>query len=378
MNKICYIENNLDKLQKHFPDHPLLVREVVRSIDYLFDNDIISEFSIKNQLISIFTDYSEEEKKAVLEKYNSHFDVIFFKENKGFFKTINQQVLPLNESEEDILFIIMNLDKKCLIELKYSHYLNYKLYSILKKEENIYFYSQDLNWIVNFTTDFDIIVKEELTKFSLNPSIINQNDIPNITYIEGKTDLIYYSLLFPERQFQIEEGSHNILTIMKEINFFHKNNAIIDKDALNNEAITELKKMAIFAIEFSEIENIWLNEDLLNLFFKKSEVQEIKEKILKIFEDNLNNFLNRFKYRQDFYKKQSIPFYTEKELIYKEKEFKKDIQDRNYNKIIKIMEGKGILNKIFKDKKSLIKTLKKDKELQHKIKLLLKLGDLLQ
>lgn len=376
-NNMYYIEDIAlyGQLNNEFP---LIKRKAVLDFDELLNNTDLTESDFREEIVYDFINMNDEQRKAVTSTFsNNFFPFIFDEEKSVFYKIVKEQYIPFNEHEKDLLFIVSKLftPGKKSIFLNFSHSDNNKLYEVLKNNKNILLFSNNLNWLFNFHPYFDIYSEQ-----AVNPSI-DMNALRSrykpVCYVEGSQDKEIYSLLFPDMIFIVENGSANIIKLMrmkKASSCVNQSNiAIIDSDAYCHDAIEAMFQLGIHTIPFSELENICIHRDCLHYFFNHIEIEDLQEKIIKYAEHNFESIYARFVYRQQFYKNSSLPSYNKEQLQIKKTEFLEQIKNKNYNSIILWLDGKNVLSSLG-TKKIDIKIIKKQKSLQHTIKEILKLG----
>lgn len=361
-----------------YNEFPLIKRKATLSFDELLNNTELAESDFKEEIICDFINMDNEQKKLVTSTFSDIFFPFVFNEEKSvFYKTVKEQYIPFSEHEKDLLFIIFKLftlGKKSIF-LNFSHSENNKLYNILKSNKNILLLSNNINWLFNFHPYFNIYYQ------SSHESTIDMNNLISrykpVCYVEGIQDKEIYSLLFPSVHFIIENGSANIIELMKSkkaSSYINQPNiAILDSDAYSHDAIQTMSQLGIHTIPFSELENICIHRNCLDYFFHNVDIKYLQEKIIKYAENNFEHIYSRFVYRQEFYKNNNLPIYTTEQLQTKKTEFLGHIKNKDYDSIILWVDGKNVLMSLG-TKKININIIKKDKSLQYTIKEILKLG----
>lgn len=357
-----------------YNEFPLIKRKATLSFDDILNNKALEESDFREEVICDFNNMDNDQKKLVTSTFcNIFFPFVFDEQKSVFYKKVKEQYIPFNEHEKDLLFIISKLfiPGKKSIFLNFSHSENNRLYEISKNNKDIILLSNNINWLFNFHPYFNIY----------SESSININNLISlykpVCYVEGTQDKEIYSLLFPGVNFVVENGSSNIIELMKlkkASPYIHQANiAILDSDAYSHDAIQAMRQIGINTIPFSELENICIHHNCLPHFFGKVDIKNLKEKIIKYAENNFEHIYSRFVYRQEFYKNNDLPSYTTEQLYTKKTEFLGEIKNKDYDSIILWLDGKNVLMSLG-TKKININIIKQDKSLQNTIKEILKLG----
>lgn len=384
-----YYIKDIDRYNKDFPDYPIIKRKTPMSINDIFNNTDISEYDLREQIVCEYIKTNDLLKTDIDEIFSNYFfKIIFDNKNNSFYKIKGQQKIPLSEKEKDLLFVILSIfdNSKKSILLDFSHYINNALYEIINNsinKANINIISNDINWVLNFQKEFIFLKNKKY--LSYNEMYLDEllGDYSFIYYVEGEDDLLTYSFFYPELNFQVEGGSKHILFNMNRINSnlksIDKNKAILDSDAFSEKAISLFNEKNIHIIPFSEIENLWLSENILKNFYKDQEINMFKESFYNYTEKNFNNIIKRFTYRQELYKTMTIPFYSETDIRNKELEFKEKLKNKDYDYLLRWIDGKTIFYNLFKNTKikHFIHKLKKtdNKKIINEIRLKLNIGD---
>lgn len=201
-----------------------------------------------------------------------------------------------------------------------------------------------------------------------------------VLFIEGKEnspDMLLYSILFEDFLVIPSKDCENVINLVKA---FGKNEqlhyldsyGLIDRDRRNKEEIENLNDNNVYVLEVAEIENVLCVEEVLEFICKKMSkdtteiIKIIKAKIFKSFQENLDNqiFLhsegelryNTKKRLNTKMNKEALKSNLTKALVTedefenifleKTKLFQSVIDDRDYKKLLKIYNNKGIVKEI--------------------------------
>ena len=199
-------------------------------------------------------------------------------------------------------------------------------------------------WLKSYTSDI-------MEDWDLEP--ISDNDIPEalltkilgsrkkILFCEGKNNSLdrqIFELLFPEFTITPVASCKDVINYTRAFNKIDNKYAeaygIIDRDFRKIEQLEKLKTEKVFSYNVAEIENLFLLENFITGFadYKKEgcNIDEIKDKILKLFEDNIEQQVS-------FYVTQRINFLFNESHI-KSGKTKEDISNHysNFTSQIKI------------------------------------------
>ena len=156
-------------------------------------------------------------------------------------------------------------------------------------------------WLKSYTSDM-------LEDWDLEP--ISENDIPEallmkilgsrkkILFCEGKKNSLdrqIFELLFPKFTITPVASCKDVINYTRAFNKIDSKYAeaygIIDRDFRTREQLEKLKKEKVFSYNVAEIENLFLLEYFIAGFADYNKegcnIDEIKDKILKLFEDNI-------------------------------------------------------------------------------------------
>lgn len=223
--------------------------------------------------------------------------------------------------------IIINLSKQNIEEMP-PFYIHEFLKNHIKSNKyiSIIFISDDADWISIFDNDIKI------------------NDI---FWVEGEIDLFTYKYFIPKNEYKIARGWLNILNILKRNNKYHY--GIIDKDGFKIDIKKDFSKL--YLSKYSECENIWLSEKIINIFnshIKKFSGEIFIKDLIKLANDDKNETFERFLRRQINQKNLDLPYYNAEEIDIIFRKYEKDLFDENYEEIIKFYDNKTVFNLLLK------------------------------
>lgn len=198
-----------------------------------------------------------------------------------------------------------------------------------------------------------------------------------ILFCEGKNDgksfdLQIFSILFPKFTIKAVESCSNVINYTKAFNKImkEKNRAfgIIDRDFHPEERLIKLEKENIFNFGFSEIENLFLEENFLkdfieNFYSNDNSFEIFKEKVLEelsknkemqathfttfainyIYEESHINKSNNLEKLKENFNKFNNQIKIDEIYNNRLKELETIIQEKDYLKVIKIFNNKGLI-----------------------------------
>lgn len=321
-----------------------------KSIKEISGSETYHIYDIRDEIICRLNKLNEND-IIIIKKYWLHFFEYSFDINQSNEIFITEPPYRvLNHQERFILLVLILLQKdseKCqliFLDQHLSDFLKYKLHEYIKGKKVILF-SNDINWIFSYGLDN-----------KLQKDFFNAQKIDPVLYVEGEIDLFTFSLIYNNKQIKNGYTSSQILWMaqrqIRKINHYY-----IDKDGYCEEAIYQLTDLNIKTSDFNEIENFWITPTVLSawlsdLQFSQKEIKNIldynKENIIKKAQDNFETVFNRFKNRQNYIKKQKLPYFSEKQI---EKEYikrKEDIQNKDITLILSWLDNKNLFVNLIK------------------------------
>ena len=318
------------------------------------------------------------------------------------FNIENEQTYPihqLSEGEKVILYLTLQvlyapLDKFIIIdepEIYIHKSILSKIWDRLEQErpDCLFIYlTHDIDFVVsrNFTKVLWIRKYQHPSEWTIEPVV--SEDLPKellynlvgsrspVLFCEGEPDSIdrkIYTILFPEYTVTPVEGCHNVINYTKAFNLIpnlsQKAIGIVDRDHRPEEQITALRQDKIYPLNLSEIENVLLTPDFLNILLEKwyesATLESIKDIIFPIFNQCIDILTSefvrdylRFKFENNIIignSKENIQtslnkFYSEINIDTLYNDRKRELElictDKDYNLLIKNWNRKDLHKKI--------------------------------
>jgi ABC-type lipoprotein export system ATPase subunit len=226
-------------------------------------------------------------------------------------------------------------------------------------------------WIFNKIEDFNQIPYDLIIKI-----IGTKKTILFIEGVEGSIDFKIYSTLFPEYKIVCCSSCKTVINNCKSISenkiLCREAIGIIDNDFRTTDEIKELEKNKIYVLDYSEIENLLLSEEILTYAASKNgwgnNINIVKEAIIKHAIDTENGIVQDFigkvynkmittdkitysgNIEDAELKISKINKNNKDEFVIKLKEFINELKEvfnnKDYNLLIKKLPNKGFLSKI--------------------------------
>lgn len=349
---------------------------------YIYQQDLIKNPYTNDDYVSLplFFDFNFNDVKNNLISSKFFIDpfMLLYQEKSNEISEICFQVLGKKLLIKDSTFYLLSDDNKSSNLKNIEKLMIYTYYEISTNKRNFIIPLPSYN---NVISDY-FIFKQFLDSLPfINLSFIfSSNDIHllsifnthildhDIYWIEGEFDQFTYKFFMPEKEYKIAGNWSNIFKILEHKNKHHY--GIIDKDGF----LLENKKRLsfgeqIFFSKYSECENLWLSEDILNVFennIKSFSKKVFMEEVISLSKADKEVTMQRFINRQDKLRELGYPYNNEdivKNVINK---YYKSINENNYNYIISYYDNKTIFNLLLK--RISCKNIKMFYELMSKLK----------
>lgn len=310
-----------------------------------------------------FSYYSEAlnyESAENIEDIKDHLFSLLLLNNENQKKCINDTLKYLfNISYELIegqIYIFTN-NKYEKISQKYRVLLSILYDFLILKQKKIIIYIDPINLfnffkIKKYLTQFDV----EYIISSHNINTLSKFDYDVTTFepqiwVEGLFDVWSYNIIFNHKyKINCYGESSGIIELFLTNHDNSKDLAIIDGDGWSKFNKEYMLKFNIFSHPYSEIENFWIQPDILNAWMTDLNIEDkqtilIKneENILNKANTNMDNVLNRYRNRQSWaYELELFPD-NPKEIASKKIKMINDIKEKNINNILQWMDNKSLL-----------------------------------
>lgn len=346
---VFYIEN-MDILEIKNTSFEWICLHKKKSIKEISENKNYHIYDIRDEIICRLNELNKNDIIMIKKEWIHFFEYSFDVNTSNEIFITEPPYRILNNQERLILLVLILLQKanqKCqliFLEENLSDFIKYKLYQYVQNKKVILF-SNDINWIFSYGLDNH-----------LQKNFFNKQKITPVLYVEGDIDLFTFSLIYPELKIKNGYTSSQILWLaqrqIRKINHY-----FIDKDGYCNEAIYKLKDLNIKTGCFNEIENFWITPSVLiawlnDLQFTQKEITNIvdynKEYILEKARDNFETVFTRFKNRQEYIKKQGLPYLSQKEIEQEYIKRKEDIKNKDIPLILSWLDNKNLFSNLIK------------------------------
>lgn len=346
---VFYIEN-MDIVEIKNTSFEWIRLHTKKSIKEISENQNYHIYDIRDEIICRLNELNKNDIIMIKKEWVHFFEYSFDVNTSNEIFITEPPYRILNNQERLILLVLILLQKanrKCqliFLEENLSDFLKYKLYQYVQNKKVILF-SNDINWIFSYGLDNP-----------LQNNFFNKQKITPLLYVEGDIDLFTFSLIYPELKIKNGYTSSQILWLaqrqIRKINHY-----FIDKDGYCNEAIYKLKDLNIKTGCFNEIENFWITPSVLiawlnDLQFTQKEITNIvdynKEYILEKAQDNFETVFTRFKNRQEYIKKQELPYLSQKEIEQEYIKRKENIKNKDITLILSWLDNKNLFSNLIK------------------------------
>lgn len=331
---------------------------------YIYDQDIIKKTYRLNGYVSLplFFDFTFEDIKNNVTFTKSLIDpfIILYQKEKSEISEICYKLFNKNLLLKDSLFYLSSGNDKDILLKNIEKLMIHTYYHIIHNNNNLII---PLPSYYNVANDFLILhyfleslsfphlsfifVSNDYHLLSIFDNNIKTNDI---YWVEGEFDKFTYQLFMPNREYRVAGNWINIFKILEHKNAHHY--GIIDKDGF----LLENKKDLIFSDKiffsrYAECENIWLSEEILNIFQKNiktfSKTTFIKE-VIELANMDKELTTQRFINRQNKLKVLGYPYNNENQVKNVINKYYKSIDNNDYNFILLYYDNKAIFNLLLK------------------------------
>lgn len=293
---------------------------------------------IKDQLFGVLSLLNNDiQKKCINDTLKYLFNISYELIEGQVFIFNNNKYEKISQKHRVLLSIIYDYlilkQKKIIIYIDPINLFNF--FKITK-----YLIQDDIEYIIA-SQNINTLSKFEYELKTLEPQI----------WVEGLFDVWSYNIIFNHKyKINCYGESSGIIELFLTHNNYSKDLAIIDGDGWSNFNKEYMLKFNIFSHPYSEIENFWIQPDILNAWMSDLNIEN-KEIILKINEENIlnkansnmDNVLNRYRNRQSWaYELELFPD-NPKEIASKKIKMINDIKEKNINNILQWMDNKSLL-----------------------------------
>lgn len=331
---------------------------------YIYEQDIMKEkYQVDGYvLLPLFTDFNFNEIKN--NSISSHIlidpFITFYYDNINEISEICYKIFEKNLLLKDSIFYLTSIDEKHTMLKNIEKLIIYTYYKISNSNTKLIIPLSSYNNIVNDFFVFNnfleslsfselsfIFISNDRHLISIFDKNIENNDI---YWVEGEFDKFTYNIFMPDKEYKVAGNWMNIFKILEYKNDNHY--GIIDKDGF----LTNNKKYLtfgdnLFFSKYSECENLWLSEEILNIFQKNNKSfskNDFLKDVIELAKKDQKSTIQRFINRQVKLKSLGYPYNNDDIVKKVVKIYSESINSNNYNSILSYYDNKSIFNLLLK------------------------------